>query len=75
MLHSNFQSHQPFGFRDEHFVRCLTFMGLTAILIIWPGPLNKLLFPSPMAAPHEICLQSAMQLVSKEKKFENVESE
>ena len=50
-------------------------MGLTAILIIWPGPLNKLLFPSPMAAPHEICFQSAMQLVSKEKKFENVESE
>ena len=53
MLHTNFQSHRPFG-SEEDFLRFLPYMGMVAILVMWPGPLNKFLFPHPMEAPYEI---------------------
>ena len=29
-------------------------MGMVAILVMWPGPLSKHLFPHPIEAPYEI---------------------
>ena len=37
MLHTNIQGHQPFG-SWEDFLKLLPYMGMTAILVMWPGP-------------------------------------
>ena len=34
-------------------------MGMAAILVMWPGPFEQLLFPHPMEASYEIWLWSA----------------
>ena len=46
MLHTNF--HRPFGSNEEDFLRFLPYIGMTAILVMWP------LFPHPKEAPYEI---------------------
>ena len=37
MLHTKFQGHQPFG-SGEDFFKVLPYMGMVAILVMWPGP-------------------------------------
>ena len=37
MLHTKFQGHQPFGSGEEDFLRFLAYMGMAAILVMWPG--------------------------------------
>ena len=64
MLQTKFQGHRLFGSGEEAFLRFLPYMGISAILVMWPGPLNKLSFPPgplnklsfphPMEAPYEI---------------------
>ena len=34
----------------------LLYMGLADILVMWPGPLNKISFPHPKESPYEICV-------------------
>ena len=41
MLHTNFQGHQSFGSREEDFLRFLPYMGMAAILVIWPGSFGQ----------------------------------
>ena len=48
-------------------------MGMEAVLIMWPGSLNKILFPHPKEDVHEIWLW-LRQVLSEEKIFENVDN-
>ena len=45
MLHINFQGHRPFGFREEEFFMFLPYMGMAAILVMWPGPFEQTFVP------------------------------
>ena len=42
MKHTKFQDHQPFGSREEDFLRFLPYMGLAAM---WPVPLEQTFVP------------------------------
>ena len=55
-LHTKFKGLRPFGSREEDFLRFLPYMGMAAILVRWPGPLEQFLFPHPMEAPYKIWL-------------------
>ena len=46
MLHTKFQSHRPFGSREEDFYGVLPYMGMVAILVMWPGPFEQTFVPS-----------------------------
>ena len=75
MLHTNFQGHRPFGSREEDF--SIFFYPIWAWQPYWScdlDRLNILSYPHPMKTPLEIWLQLS-PAVSKEKKFENFESE
>ena len=61
MLHTKPQGHWPFGSGEEGFFEgffffFLPYMGVAAILVMWPRPANKLSFPYPVEAPYEIWL-------------------
>ena len=43
MLHTKFQGHQAFGSREEDFLSILPFMGMAAILVMWPGLFEQIL--------------------------------
>ena len=45
MLHINIQGHRPFGFREEEFLIFLPYMGMAAILVMWPGPFEQTFVP------------------------------
>ena len=62
MLHTKFQGHRPFGSREKDFLRFLPYMGMAAILVMWPGPFEQLSFSHLMEAPYEIWLQLAQWL-------------
>ena len=48
MLYTKPQGHWPFGSVEEDFNGFLTYMGLAAILVMWPiPPSNKLRSPDP----------------------------
>ena len=51
MLHTNFQGHRPFGSRDEDFLRFLPHMGVSAILVMWPGPFEQTFVPPSHGGP------------------------
>ena len=73
MLHTNFQDLRPFGSRED-FLRFLPYMGMAAILVMWPAPVEQNFIPlSHEGYPWN--LASIGPAISKEKKFENVESE
>ena len=38
MLHAKFQDHRTAGSGDEYFLSFLPYMGVAAILVMWPGP-------------------------------------
>ena len=44
-MHTKFQGHRPFGSREEDFLRFLPYMGMTAILVMWPGPFEQTYVP------------------------------
>ena len=67
MPHTKFEGHQPFGSREEDFLRFLPYKGMEAILVMWPGPFEQLSFPHPIEAPYEIRLIGPV--VSEEKMF------
>ena len=74
MLHTKFQGHRPFGSREEDFLKFLPYMGMVAILVMWPGPFEQIFVPPSHGS---LIWNSASigPVVSKEKKFENVEPE
>ena len=47
MLHTKFRGNQPAGSGEEDFLRFLPYMGMEAILVMWPGPfIQKFVLPS-----------------------------
>ena len=44
MLHTKFRSHRPFGSRED-FLMFLPYMGMAAILVIWPWPFEQTFVP------------------------------
>ena len=44
-MHTKIQGHQPFGSRGEYFLSFLTYTGMAAILVMWPGPFEQSFVP------------------------------
>ena len=49
MPRTKFQGHRLFGSGQEDFLRFLPYMGMVAILVMWPGP-----FRHSMETPYEL---------------------
>ena len=45
MLHTNFQGDRPSSSRKKDFLRFLPYMGMAAILVMWPGPFEQTFVP------------------------------
>ena len=41
MMHTKFQGHQPYGSREEDFLKFLPYMGMAVILVMWPEPFEE----------------------------------
>ena len=46
MLHTMLQGHRPFVSGEEDFLRFLPYMGMAAMLVMWPGPFEQTFVPS-----------------------------
>ena len=46
MLHTEFQGHRSTGSGEEDFSRFLPYMGVVAMLVMWPGPYEQIFIPS-----------------------------
>ena len=42
MLHTKFQGHWSIGSGEEDFLRFLPYMGMAAMLVMWPRPFEQL---------------------------------
>ena len=42
MMQIKFQCYQPFGAREEDFLRFLPYMAISVILVIRPGPVEQI---------------------------------
>ena len=71
MLPTKFQGHRPFGSGEEDFFKDSPYMGMAAILIMWPGPLEQTFVP-PSHGGSIWNLTLIGQVVSEEM-FENVD--
>ena len=71
MLHTKFQGYLPFGTGDD-LLRFLSFMGMAAILVMWPGPVEQT-FISPSHGGSIWNLTLTDPVVSEEM-FENVDT-
>ena len=69
MLHTKFQGHWCFGSGEEDFLRFLPYIGMAAILVMWPGPFEQTFVP-PSHADSIWNLVSISLVVSEEKMFE-----
>ena len=45
VVHTKFQGHRPFGAEDKDFLRFLPYMGMAAILVMWPGTFEQTFVP------------------------------
>ena len=70
MLHTNFKGHWPLGSGEEDFLMFLPYMGMAAILVMWPGPFEQPFIP-PSKWSSTWNLTSIGSVVSEEM-FENV---
>ena len=73
MLHTKFLGHRPFGSGEEDFLRFLPYMGMAAILVMWPGPFEQTFVP-PSQGGSIWNLASIGPVVSERKMFENVDN-
>ena len=73
MLYNKFQGHRPLGSTEGDFWRFLQYMGLEAILVMWPGIFEKIFIP--ISHGGTIWNLALTGLVFFEEKFENVEAE
>ena len=44
-MHTKIQGNRPFGCREEDFLRFKPYMGMAAILVMWPGPFEQTFIP------------------------------
>ena len=72
MLHTKFQGHRSIGSGEEDFLRFLPYMGMAAILVMWPEPFEQLLVP-PIPGGYIWNLVTIGPVVSEEKSFEIVD--
>ena len=61
MLLIMFQGHQSFGSWEEDFQRFLLYMGMVAILVMWPRHYKKTFVPHSVEAPYVIWFQLAQR--------------
>ena len=45
MMHTKIQGHRLFGSAEEYFFKFLPYMGMAAILVMWPGPFEQIFVP------------------------------
>ena len=72
MLHTKFQGHWSIGSGEEDFLRFLPYMGMAAMLVMWPKPFEYLFFPK---GPGD-CIWNLVAIgpvVSEEESFEIVD--
>ena len=69
MLHTKFQGHRPFGPGEEDFLRFLPYMGMAAVLVMWPEPFERTFVP-PSRRGSIWNLASIDPVVSVEKMFD-----
>ena len=72
MLHTKFQGHWSIGSGEEDFLRFLPYMGMAAILVMWPGPFEQILVPL-IPGGYIWNLVTIGPVVSEEKSFEIVD--
>ena len=75
MLHAKFQDHRTSGSGEEDFLRFLPYMGVAAILVMWPRCRKRNSFPLPKEAPHKIWLWSAKDRFSRRRCLSIVEDD
>ena len=71
MLHTKSHGHRPSDF-GEDFLRVVPYMGVAAILVMWPRPFEQT-FVTPSLGVSIINMSSIGPVVSEEKMFENVD--
>ena len=72
MLHTKFQGHWSIGSGEEDFLRFLPYMGMAAMLVMWPRSFEQLFFPKSPGG----CIWNLVAIgpaVSEEKSFEIVD--
>ena len=72
MLHTNFQGHWSIDSGEEDFLRFLPYMGMAAMLFMWPRPFEQVFFPKGAGG----CIWNVVAIgpvVSEEKPFEIVD--
>ena len=72
MLHTKFQGHRSIGSGEEDFLRFLPYIGMVAILVMWPRPFEQLLVPKVPGG----CIWNLVKIgpvVLEEKSFEIVD--
>ena len=72
MLHNKFQGHWSIGSGEEDFLRFLPYMGMAAMLVMWPRSFEQLFFPKGPGG----CIWNLVAIgpvVSEEKSFEIVD--
>ena len=67
-----YQGHWSIGSGEEDFLRFLPYMGMAAILVMWPGPFEQLFVP-PTPGGYIWNLVTIDPEVSEEKLFEIVD--
>ena len=72
MLYTKFQGHRSIGSGEEDFLRFLPYMGMAAILVMWPEPFEQLFVP-PIPGGYIWNLVTIGPVVSEEKSFEIVD--
>ena len=45
MLHTKFQGHLPIASGEEDFLRFLPYIGMVAMLVMWPNPFVYIFIP------------------------------
>ena len=72
MLHTKFQGHWSIGSGEEDFLRFLPYMGMAAMLVMWPRSFEQLFFPKGPGG----CIWNLVAIgpvVSEKKSFEIVD--
>ena len=72
MLHTKFQGHWSIGSGEEDFLRFLPYMGMAAMLVMWPRSFEQLFFPKGPGG----CIWNLVAIglvVSEKKSFETVD--
>ena len=74
MLYTKFQGHQLLGSEEEDVWRIFPYIGLEAILVMWPETFEQMFIPKIRWRVHMKFSFNSLVLFEEEK-FENVESE